>query len=415
MNWVKAVARIGYRQVKNLARLVMGRRVSFPPLGSMTLDADDVQLAQQWLKEKAEWYRNDEIEQYHHAFASWNGSEYAFSFMGARVALSAAIYALGLEPDDEVILPGYTCVVVPNAFHFAGVKTVYSDIELDTYGLDASQIEDKITPKTKAILLHHLYGLVCRDYEATIEMARKHNLFVIEDCAQSTGAEYKDRKVGNWGDVAIYSSERSKIFNTIQGGIAATNNSQIAQKLREFHEQAPFPDPTQVDKLLHNVVIDYYRFKHPQQWLIGDIVSLCYRDKIITSTTQEEEQGVRPSYYGQKLPAPLAALGMNQLKKIDRYNESRRQTALKWDRWCDIAGYRKPVKVPDSTPTYLRYPVRVEAYKKKNRVWARKELGIEPGIWFKGNLHPTNIEINSCPNADDAVDKCINLPSIVLE
>lgn len=158
-----------------------------------------------------------------------------FLSWGGRVALSACIYALDLQPDGEVILPGYTCVVVPNAFSYAGVKTVYSDIELDTYGLDVSQIENKITNKTKAILIQHLYGLVCRDYEAIIDLATHHGLKVIEDCAHCTGAEYKGKKVGNLGDVAFYSSEQSKVFNTIQGGVAVTNNDLLAQRLRVFY------------------------------------------------------------------------------------------------------------------------------------------------------------------------------------
>ena len=82
-------------------------------------------------------------------FAKWNGSKYAFAFMGGRVALSSCIYALDLQPGDEVILPGYTCVVVPNAFQFADIKTKFCDIELDTYGLDASLIEEKIGSPNK--------------------------------------------------------------------------------------------------------------------------------------------------------------------------------------------------------------------------------------------------------------------------
>ena len=347
MNLMKLTAIAGYHQVRNLARLVSGRQLSFPSLGSMTLDTDDVLLAREWLQRKLDWYRTDEIELYHDAFATWNGSAHAFSFMGGRVALSAAIYALGLQPGDEVVLPGYTCVVVPNVFYFAGVKTTYSDIELDTYGLDASQIEDKITPKTKAILLHHLYGLVCRDYDAIIRIARKHRLFVIEDCAQSTGAEYRGRKVGNFGDVAIYSSEQSKVFNTVQGGLAATNDETIAQGLRRFYEQASFPDDSRVEKLLHNVIINYYLFKHPQRWWLGDLILLRYSNKQIISTTREEEQGIQPSYYGQKLPTALAVIGLNQLKKIDGYNNLRRQTARKWNQWCEAAGYNKPVVIAD--------------------------------------------------------------------
>ena len=213
---------------KNIAKLLLGRRLTYPPLGSMTLDSDDVQLANQWLGRKGAGCQRESIDRFHSAFAAWNGSAHAYSFIGGRVALSAAIYALQLKPGDEVILPGYTCFVVPNSFRFAGVDVVYSDIELETFGLNSALLEAKITPRTKAILLHHLYGLVSRDYEATIRIARSHGLFVIEDCAHSTGAEFRGAKVGNRGDVAIYSSQQSKIFNTIQGGLVTTNDPGLA-------------------------------------------------------------------------------------------------------------------------------------------------------------------------------------------
>jgi perosamine synthetase len=412
MHPAKLLARVGYHYLRSMVRVVRGQSLTMPSLGSMTLDEDDVQLAKAWLKKRSDWYRSDEIERYHIAFADWNGSVHAFSFMGGRVALSAIIYALGLQPGDEVILPGYTCVVVPNAFHYAGVKTVYSDIELETYGLDVTRLADKITSKTRAILLHHLYGLVCRDYEAIITLARRHNLAVIEDCAQSTGAEYRGKKVGNWGDAAIYSSEQSKVFNTTQGGVAVTNDDSLARRIREFYDRVPFPDEDWIDKQLHTLIVNYYRFKHSQRWWLGDLVWLRYREKVLISTTKEEKQGLQPAYYGRKMPAAIAALGLNQLLKIDYYNKSRRQTAKRWDSWCEVNGYRQPMIVPDSVPVYLRYPVLVESEKKRDRSWSSRDLGVDLGVWFVSHIHPVSQKVIGCPNADEAVKRCVNLPTI---
>jgi perosamine synthetase len=179
-----------YALIRRLAVPQNGTR----PLISATLGLDDVEIARQQLKMRETWLNPAPVEDYEKAFANWNGSAQAFAFMGARVALSACIHALRLKPGDEVIIPGYTCVVVANAFHYAGVKVTYKDIELETYGLDASTLKDVITSNTKAVLLHHLYGLVCRDYEKTVTVAREHGLFVIEDCAQATGATCKGRK-----------------------------------------------------------------------------------------------------------------------------------------------------------------------------------------------------------------------------
>jgi dTDP-4-amino-4,6-dideoxygalactose transaminase len=378
----------------------------------MTLDVDDVEIARHWLKNHERWGLQEVISEYEAEFARWNGSAHAFSFMGGRVALSAIIHALGLRPGDEVILPAYTCVVVPNAFQFAGIKMAYSDIELDTYGLDASQIENRITSKTRAILLHHLYGLVCRDYEAILELARKYDLRVIEDCAHSTGAEYRGKKVGNYGDAAFYSSEKSKVFNTIQGGIAVTNSEQIARGMQEFYERAVFPDEDFIDKLLYNIIHNYYRYKHPRRWLIGDIAAMRYDDKILVSTSEEEIQGIRPFYYGCRMPTPVAAIGLNQLAKTDRHSEKRRQTAKMWDHWCDEHGYKRPMVIAGSTPVYLRYPVMVEPEKKKDTSWAVRELNVSPGVWFISHIHPADRRLEGYPNADKAINQCINLPTL---
>jgi len=409
----KGLARFGYHQVKNLVKVFLGYPLTVPSLGSVTLDKDDLAIARHQLKEKNSWFYSDIVREYENAFAQWNGSKYAFAFMGGRVALSAAIYALDLKPGDEVILPGYTCIVVPNAFRYAGVKTVYSDIELDTYGLDASLIENKITQNTKAVLLHHLYGLVCRDYEQIVDIARRNGLYVIEDCAQSAGAEFKRHKIGNLGDIAIYSSEQSKIFTTIQGGMATTNNDSFAKRLKEFYEQAPYPDVSLIDAQLQNVIINYYLYKDSHRWWRGDLIRLIYNDKIIISTTREEEQGIKPAHYGCKMPSPIAAIGLNQLKKIDSYNQRRRETAKIWDSWCDKNGYKKPLITYNSIPVYLRYPVMVEPEKKRDTSWAYKELGINLGVWFVSNTHPVPSCVKGCPNADMAVKQCVNFPGIV--
>ncbi len=409
----KPLLGIGYNQFINVVKLIHGEPINYPSFSSMTLDKDDVIVAKKWLRNKKTWYDCNTVEEYEKKFALWNGSKHAFAFMGGRIALSACIYALGLKEGDEVILPGYTCVVVPNAFHFAGIKTIYCDIELDTYGLDASQLECKITPKTKAVLLHHLYGLVCRDYEIILEIANKYGLKVIEDCAHSTGAEYKGKKVGNFGDTSFYSSEQSKIFTTIQGGMAVTNDDKIAEKMKKYYNNAMFPDDEWIDKQLHNVIYNYYAYKHRKRWFLGDFMKLLYKKKLLISTTKEEECGIKPTYYGKRMPSPIASIGLNQLEKIDYYNEQRRYIAKKWDKWCEKNGYKKPMVIPYSIPVYLRYPIIVEEEKKQDTSWALRELGVQVGIWFVSNIHPSAWPVTGCINADKSVKQCVNFPCLL--
>jgi len=410
INFIKSFA---INQTKNLAKFIIGKPLTYPSLSSMTLDKDDVHIARSWLSNKSEWNDDLLVTEYERMFAKWNGSKYAFAFMGGRVALSSCIDAIDLQPGDEVILPGYTCVVVQNAFRFANIRIKYCDIELETYGLDASLLEKKICSRTKAIMLHHLFGLVCRDYEKIINIAKKHKLKIIEDCAHSTGAKYKGRNVGNYGDVAFYSSEQSKVFNTIQGGIAVSNNEFIAEKIRHYYQKASLPDATLIEKQLSNIILNYFQYKHPQRWWIGDVMRFRYRKMHLDSTTYEEECGIQPKNYGRRMPAPIAAIGMNQLKKIDRYNSLRRKNALLWDSWCEQNGYNKPLVIDNSVPVYLRYPLMVRPEKKKDTSWVKNEIGVRAGVWFLSHIHPVKSSVSGCPNADKAVKQCINLPGLI--
>lgn len=409
--WLLGVAR---RRLNGALDRISGRPSQKPFPSCQTLEKDDLRIALGLLKKLTAVEKDTRIvTEYEREFATWNGSRHAFAFSSGREALSACISAAGLEPGDEVILPGYTCVVVPNAFHFAGVKTIYSDIELDTYGLDASIIEAKITGNTRALLIHHLYGLVSRDYDRIIEIARKHGLIVIEDCAQATGAEYRGVKVGNRADFAFYSSEQSKVFNTIQGGMATTNNDTLAEKLAEQYNNASPPGSDWVEKLLSTLVMNYYIHRHEMKRVTGDIAKLVYMNKTLVSTTDDETKGVKPDYYGRRMAGPVARIGLNQLAKIDRFNKLRRETAPRWSAWCDSRGFKKPSVVDDSVPIFLRYPVIADPSMKLNTSWSYAEIGVEIGKWFISNLHPSKSHVDNCPNADIAVERCVNFPGIM--
>lgn len=383
-----------------------------PPLTGMTLDQDDAEIARGWLRRPAEWNDLSGVTAFEQSFAQWNGSRSAFALSAGRKALSACIHALELKPGDEVIVPGYTCVVVQNAFDFAGVSTVYCDIELDTFGPEAQSIASRITPRTKAILLHHLYGLVCRDYEAILKLAREGRLKVIEDCAHATGARFRDRRVGTYGDVAFYSCEWSKVFTTIVGGVAVTNDPRLAERMKQFTANCGWPAPAAVDEQLRTVIRAFLQAKAGARWWALPWARFVHGIHDTVSTSDAEMEGRRPEDYFTRMPAPAAELGQNQLRKLDRYNEARRQAAAKWDGWCDGQGLRKPLVLAESQPVFLRYPVLVDPKRKRDTNWAKRELKVNPGVWFKTHLHPSARPVTGCPNADRAVAECINFPCL---
>jgi dTDP-4-amino-4,6-dideoxygalactose transaminase len=378
----------------------------------MTLDRDDMDIARYWLAHREAWDDITVVRTYEREFAKWNGSCFAFAFQAGRKALSACIFALDLRPGDEVIVPAFTCVLVPNAFRFAKVTPIFCDIELDSYGPDVHSIERVITPRTKAILVQHLFGLVCRDYEAILYLSKRANLKIIEDAAQATGASFYGQKIGTRGHVGFYSSEHSKIFNTVVGGVAVTNEKMIAARLQRCAEHWDLPSLPMIERQLLNVELDYYRYHNRWSAAAHAMVKRRDADLYITNMSEEEIRGNLPRDYFTRMPSPIAALALNQLKKIDRYNSIRRSTAKRWDLWCRENSYSPPLVVPGSEPVYLRYPVNVDPKMKTDISWASDTLNVELGVWFQANIHP-RLNLIGYPNAEFAVKHCVNFPTIL--
>ena len=412
MPWIRDALALGKGQVKNLRQLLLGRQVAPTSFVSMTLDPDDVEIAESFLADRAAWDAAPHVEAYERTFAEWNGCARAFAFASGRESLSACLFAVGVVPGDEVIVPAYTCVVVPNAVHYAGGKVVWADIELETYGLDVAEVERRLTPRTRAVILQHLYGLVCRDYDALVDLAGRKGFKLIEDCAHATGALFRGRRVGLRGDAAFYSSEHSKVFNTIMGGVAIAREDAAVERLEEHARSLPPSEEDTAQAHLRAVVLEYRQYKDPHRWWRGEMARAASSDHP-GSMAPEEKVGVRPPRYGRRLAAPLAAIGSNQIRKLEAYNERRRRTAARWDAWCDEHRYAKPKVIEGSTPIFLRYPVLVEPEKKRDRSWGHRWFGTKPGVWFTSHTHPVPSALEGFPNADAAVAGCVNFPCLV--
>ncbi|WP_434777130.1 DegT/DnrJ/EryC1/StrS family aminotransferase [Neisseria sp. Ec49-e6-T10] len=383
------------------------------PVLSATLEKDDVQLAKHWLAQPQEdWFNPATISEWEQLFAHWLGIEHTFAFAGGRAALYHAVMALGLCAESEVILPAFTCQSVVNAFQYQQINPLYADIETDTYGLDIESVKQVYTPNCKAIMLQYTFGLVSRDIEALIQFAQEKNLYIIEDCAHALGATYKDRKLGTLGDIAVFSSERSKIINTIHGGMVACQNDVLAQRLAKQYEQAPFSSPEKIKKLLNTLIQNYYIYKHPQRFFTGPWAQKHFNE-VLPQMFPEEFTDTFCTHYLEKMSAPVAALSINQFQKMERFNTKRRAIAKQWDCWAEKQGYKKPVVLPNSTAVFLRYPVCVPIKMKQNTDWALEQLNVHAGVWFTSAAHPTPLFLEHCPNGTRAAQECINLPTLI--
>ena len=179
------------------------------------------------------WYiEGKEDEAFEQAFAKYCGTDYCVGCGNGLDALMLALKALGVGAGDEVIVPSNTYIATALAVTYVGATPVFVEPDINTFLIDPSLIEVAITNKTKAIMPVHLYGQAC-DMDSIMDIAKKHNLYVVEDCAQAHGATYKGKRVGSFGDVAGFSFYPGKNLGALgDAGAAVTNSKEIADKIR---------------------------------------------------------------------------------------------------------------------------------------------------------------------------------------
>ena len=221
------------------------------------------------------------VEGFEQAFAEFCGVKHAASCCNGTVALHLALMALGVKRGDEVIVPTLTFVATANAVAYCGARPVFVDSEPETWNINPSLIEQKITPRTRGIIVVHLYGHPA-DMDPVMSIARRHGLFVIEDAAEAHGAEYKGRRIGSIGDIATFSFYGNKIITTGEGGMVVSNDESLMTRVRQLKGQGM--DPSR-------------RYWFP---IVG---------------------------YNYRMTNVAAAIGLAQLEKVDWHIERRREVA----------------------------------------------------------------------------------------
>ena len=309
------------------------------------------------------------VAEFEEKFAKWVGAKYAVATNSGTAALHVALLSCGIGPGDEVITTPFTFIATGNAIVYTGATPVFADIDLETYNIDPDTIEDLITDKTKAILPVQLYGQSA-DMDKIREIAKKHDLLVIEDAAQAHGAMYNDEKVGNMGDMACFSFYPTKNMTTSEGGMITTNNKELAEKARVFRA--------------HGSNIKY---KH-------DEIGYNFRSSDIA-----------------------AAIGLAQLDKIDEFNEKRINNANYLNEGLkNVEGVITPASPENRKHVYHQYTIRVTKGNRDDWVDILTENGIGSGIHYPIPLYnqPIYKELGftgSAPNAELAADTVISLPA----
>lgn len=227
------------------------------------------------------------ISRFEELFASYCGAAHGVACSSCTTGLHMAMVGLGLKPGDEVIIPDFTLIVSANTVIQAGAKPVLVDVDPRTWCLDPSKIEEKITPRTRAIMAVHMYGHPC-DMAAIGEIAKRRSLLVIEDGAEAHGAEIEGRRVGSFGDAACFSFYGNKILTTGEGGMVLCSDVALAKKLRLLRDQG-FEEP----RFVHNVMGYNYRLTNLQA-----AIGLAQTEKI---TEKVEKKREIASWYAEAL------------------------------------------------------------------------------------------------------------------
>lgn len=176
------------------------------------------------------------VGEFERQFAARSDVRHALAACNGTAALHLAVAGLGIGPGDEVIVPTLTYVASANAIIYAGAVPVFADCDARTWQIDPARIAECITPKTKAIMVVHIYGQMC-DMDPILDLARRHKLLVIEDCAEAFGSSYRGRPAGSFGDISAFSFFGNKTITTGEGGMVVSNDDDLIDRCRRLRGQ----------------------------------------------------------------------------------------------------------------------------------------------------------------------------------
>ncbi len=327
--------------------------------------------------------------------------------------MMALLMSFGIEKGNEVLVQAFTCVAVPNSVLWTGAKPVYVDIDR-TFNMDPVDAAKKITPKTKAIIIQHTFGIPA-DLDALMKLAKAHHLIIIEDCAHSLGATYYGQKIGTFGDAAFFSFGRDKVISSVFGGMAIISGKRKAEsgKLKQFQQKLKYPSYFWIfQQLLHpiafSIIQPLYNFG------VGKLFLFVLQRLHLLSfpVYREEKYGMKPRMFPTKYPNALASLLTHQLTKLESLNDHRRKIASYYEK--ELGAF----SIDDRTKgaIYLRFPLEVDdPHELTKRVKLR---GILLGNWYHNVIDPGGVSfkdvgytVGSCPHAEYCAKRIVNLPT----
>ncbi len=333
-----------------------------PSIGATEKEYVADAVASTWISSKGEY-----LQRFEEGFSAYVDARHGVATCNGTVSLHLILEAMGVGPGDEVIVPTLTYVASVNAIRYTGATPVFVDSNPEYWNLEPAAIEPKITPRTKAIMVVHLYGHPA-DMDPILEIANRHGIAVIEDAAEAHGAEYRGRKIGAMGLAGSYSFFGNKIITTGEGGMVVCNDEAFAERCRHLRGQGVSTTRT------------YWH----------DVVGYNYR-----------------------MTNLAAALGVAQLERVDEIIEVKRRIAA---RYCDalagLEGVTLPPEMPWARSVYWMVSILVEPALRDPLMAFLRENGIETRPFFyPAHTMPMYECDEHYPVAERIGASGINLPS----
>jgi dTDP-4-amino-4,6-dideoxygalactose transaminase len=321
----------------------------------------DVHEIIQQCRERKQLVQGPHIETFEREFARFLGSGHVrtCSTEYGRMALYFILKAMDFPPGSEIIVPALTFWVVPEIARVAGLKLVFADVDPVTFTLSPAAVERAITANTRAVLPTHLYGLSC-DMDPILELARRHDLKVIEDCAHSLGALYKGQMVGTLGDASFFSFQAFKPLNTYGGGLAWMRGAELARRVAEFADGEQWPTEKRIESILWSgkwqhtfirpKVFTYSLFPI---WYVASWVDAKPEERMWESVRRLDPL---PSQYRGRFSNVQAAIGLAGLERLPEFiARTRRHARILDDLLGDVPGITIPQIPEGRTHVYYQY------------------------------------------------------------
>jgi dTDP-4-amino-4,6-dideoxygalactose transaminase len=310
-------------------------------------------------KARGEFIQGPQIAEFERAFERRAGGGTAVAAAYGRMAFYFMLKALELPEGSEIIFPSLTFWVVPELARVAGLKVVFADVDPNTFDIDCDSVERVMTERTRAIVPTHLYGLPC-DMDRILDIASRHELVVLEDCAHALGAVYKGRPVGTFGTGALFSFQTLKPLNCYGGGAALVQDPTLAAKVRSLVDALPWPSEKRVrDRLLQGRLQRI--FIRPSVFSISLFPVLWVSALIDANPDVFLWEKIRslhplPPEYSERFPNVQAAIGLAALDRFDEWTAQAQAHAKTITAALGgVPGIRVPQPPPDRTHVYYQY------------------------------------------------------------